>query len=267
MKHKKVLLATLLAASGLAGQSAYAAINWSGTANYTVAPGNQLDEEAVGPFDTYDMGAGVVLLKNTGGINYSGVYQSYVTNHELASVPVLAAKLNNTYELTMVANFTETVTAVGGGASVINVLGGTFNLYFDSNTNHNFGTDSGFTDGASILSGTILGGVGSAVSVGSMIFGVTDITVQVTGYNTAVFEPDTIAGGDGIFTLRLGSPVDAALLGNVTSVNGNAVAGNYLFAADGNLVLAVPEAETYAMMLAGLGLVGFMARRRTQMFV
>ncbi len=53
----------------------------------------------------------------------------------------------------------------------------------------------------------------------------------------------------------------------MTSVNGNAVAGNYLFAADGNLVLAVPEAETYAMMLAGLGLVGFMARRRTQMFV
>jgi hypothetical protein len=26
----------------------------------------------------------------------------------------------------------------------------------------------------------------------------------------------------------------------------------------------VPEAETYAMMLAGLGLVGFMARRRKQ---
>ena len=39
MKHKKVLLASLLAVSGLAGQSAYAAINWSGTANYTVAPG------------------------------------------------------------------------------------------------------------------------------------------------------------------------------------------------------------------------------------
>ena len=267
MKFKKVLLASLLAASGLAGQSAFAAVNWSGTANYTVAPGAASDEEAVGPFDTYDMGAGVVLLENTSGDNYSGVYQSYVTNHELASVPVLAAKLNNTYELTMVANFTETVTAVGGGASIINVLGGTFNLYFDSNTNHSFVADSGFTDGASILSGTILSGVGSAVSTGGMIFGVTDITVQVTGYNTAVFEPDTIAGGDGIFTLRLGSPVDAALLGNVNSVNGNAVAGNYLFAADGNLVLAVPEAETYAMMLAGLGLVGFMARRRTRMVV
>jgi hypothetical protein len=263
MKHKKVLLVSLLVASGVAGQSANAAVNWSGTANYTVAPGAQLDEEAVGPFDTYDMGAGVVLLKNTGGINYSGVYQSYVTNHELASVPVLAAKLNNTYELTMVANFTETVTAVGGGASVINVSGGTFNLYFDSTADHNFGTDSGFTDGASILSGTILSGVGSAVSAGGMVFGVTDITVQINSYNTAVFEPDTIAGADGIFTLRLGSPYDAALLGSVNSVNGNAVnPGDYLFAADGNIALAVPEAETYGMMLAGLGLVGFMVSRR-----
>jgi hypothetical protein len=27
--------------------------------------------------------------------------------------------------------------------------------------------------------------------------------------------------------------------------------------------MQVPEAETYAMMLAGLGLVGFMARRRS----
>jgi hypothetical protein len=30
------------------------------------------------------------------------------------------------------------------------------------------------------------------------------------------------------------------------------------------ITAAVPEAETYAMMLAGLGLVGFMARRRRQ---
>jgi len=29
-------------------------------------------------------------------------------------------------------------------------------------------------------------------------------------------------------------------------------------------VIVVPEPETYAMLLAGLGLVGFMARRRKQ---
>ncbi len=41
--------------------------------------------------------------------------------------------------------------------------------------------------------------------------------------------------------------------------------GNYLnvaFAGDVNAVAAVPEPETYAMMLAGLGLVGFMINRR-----
>jgi hypothetical protein len=65
--------------------------------------------------------------------------------------------------------------------------------------------------------------------------------------------------------LRLGNPLDSPLLSQVTSVQGNAVAGagNYLFAADGYTALAVPEANTYAMMLAGLGLVGFMARRNT----
>lgn len=260
MKLAQTLLA--LALAGTMG-SAFAAVNWNGTANYTVAPGAQLDEEAVGPFDTYDMGAGVVLLKNTGGNNYNGFYQSFVTNHELASTSVNAPKLNNTYELTMAANFTQTVTPVGGSSSLINVNGGTFNLYFDSSVDRNFGADTGFTDGASILSGTIIGGTGSAVSSGSMIFGVTDITVKVDSYNVAVFEPDTITDAGGIFTLRLGSPFDAALLGSVSSVQGNAVnSGDFLFAADGNIALAVPEAETYGMMLAGLGLVGFMVSRR-----
>jgi len=45
-------------------------------------------------------------------------------------------------------------------------------------------------------------------------------------------------------------------------------ASTFTLAADGALsfaapVAAVPEASTYGMMLAGLGLVGFMARRRT----
>ena len=40
--------------------------------------------------------------------------------------------------------------------------------------------------------------------------------------------------------------------------------GNYLGAQNGavNLAAAVPEPETYAMLLAGLGLVGFAVRRR-----
>ena len=36
--------------------------------------------------------------------------------------------------------------------------------------------------------------------------GVTDVTIQVTSYDHNVFNPDTIAGADGIFTLRFNFP-------------------------------------------------------------
>jgi len=43
--------------------------------------------------------------------------------------------------------------------------------------------------------------------------------------------------------------------------------GDLKYAADGYIALAVPEAKTYAMMLAGLALVGFMARRNARLSV
>ncbi|NDP48706.1 MAG: flocculation-associated PEP-CTERM protein PepA [Sulfuriferula multivorans] len=268
MKYKKVLLASLLAASGFAGQSAYAAANWIGTADYTAGVGAGGDEEVVGPFSTYDFGSGVVLLKPTGTVgsttSFNGYYQTFVTKHELAGVPVTGSNLlDNTYELTVVASFTQDVTVVSATTSDISVnSGGMFKLYRDTTPDRNFATDSGFSDGGLIMTGTILGGVGSAFSTGGMIFGATDISIAITGYDTSVYEPDTIATGGGIFTLRLGSPLDAPFLSGVTSVQGNSVvSGDFKFAADGYLALAVPEAQTYAMMLAGLGLVGFMARR------
>lgn len=46
------------------------------------------------------------------------------------------------------------------------------------------------------------------------------------------------------------------------TLNGRALAYTEAVTMDTNTVMAVPEPETYAMMLAGLGLLGFMARRR-----
>ena len=261
MNRNKILLAALLAASAYAAPSAYAQ-SWVGTADYT-AGSSEGDEDVVGPFNTYDAGAGVVLLESTGqsggSSTFSGVYQSYVTKHELSGVPVVAAGLDDTYELTAVATFTESVSATGD----ISVTGGTFNRYRDTTRDRDFTTDSGFADGDAILTGTITGGAGAAAS--DLSFGVTDITIQITDYDKSVYDPDTIATGGGIFTLRMGSALDAPFLNGITSVGGNTYdSGDLLYAADGYLALAVPEAETYAMMLAGLGLVGFMARRRSR---
>ena len=265
MNHKKVLLASMLAVSSFAAQFAHA-VNWVGTADYTVAGGG--DEEIVGPFSTYDAGMGVVLLQAVTGApagftNFNGFYQSYVTNHEYLGNPVVSG-LNTTYELTAVSSFTETLNLSTGAFTI---TGGTFNLFLDTSsaTTRSFTGDSGFTDGISILSGTITGGTGTSVNAGGWVLGVADIDIQITGFNASVFEPDTITDAGGIFTLRLNNVYDSDFLNGINNVQGNSVVGGDKYSADGYITLAVPEAETYAMMLAGLGLVGFMARRRSRM--
>lgn len=276
MKHVKkfgkrntvpVLVGLILAG----GMSSAQAIEYVGTADYTKGVGAAGDEEIVGPFSAYDFGTGVVLLEPSSPVGstttYNGTYQSYVTKHELSSRPVNAPKLDNTYELTAVANFTQSVTQLSPTVSQVNITGGTFNLYRDTTPDRSYALDSGFSDGDVIMSGTILGGSGSASTMSGMIFGVNDLNIRIDTYNTAIYDPDTISGGEGIFTLRLGSGSDAAFLAGINRVGGNLVDPSDLkFAADGNVVLAaaVPEAETYAMMLAGLGLVGYAARRRKQ---
>lgn len=48
------------------------------------------------------------------------------------------------------------------------------------------------------------------------------------------------------------------ILGNVVSNTGGSFAGN------GHVISTIPEADTYAMLLAGLGVVGIVARRRSK---
>src|SRR3569833_2747264 len=171
MKRMRVMAVVLLAVSAMGIQTAQAASNWAGTADYTQAPGSSGDEDVVGPFDTYDAGAGVVLLKSAGTTgsgpslvsNFNGFYQSFITNHELAGTIAAAPNLNSTYELTAVASFTERVTAAGA----ISVTGGNFAIYLDTNPNRNFITDSGFTDGDAIRAGGGGGGAGGAGAGGA----------------------------------------------------------------------------------------------------
>lgn len=258
---------TLLLASLLSAMPVMAASNWVGYADYTQAPNSALDEEVVGPFDKYDFGTGIVLLESAGFVGssalYNGFYQSFVTRHELQGNPVLAPLLDSTYELTITASFSETVTPIGANQSSVAVnSGGVVNIYLDTSRDRSFNTDSGFDNGDVIMTGVIQGGIGSVVNFGNQAIGITDLNILITGYDTDVFAPDSITGASSIFTLRLNNQFDASFVDPITSVMSHgydAGQGDLKLAADGYLALAVPEADQYAFLLLGFAIVGALA--------
>jgi len=68
----------------------------------------------------------------------------------------------------------------------------------------------------------------------------------------------SVPGGD-IINLKVGPTMGGMYYLNVTGIGNGDAGGIYTGAIS---VTAVPEPETYAMMLAGLGAIGFMAARR-----
>lgn len=270
LTHGAALL-TCVALWGFSHSASALTVPWVGTADYSAVIG-AANGEVVGPFNSYDFSnAGVVLLEpdvvNGSGFQvgdtYRGYYQSFVAQHTLSGSLVSSPKLNTNYELTVAAQFTQQVVAVDAfGNATFAVTGGNAGLYLDDNgtTLRNFNTDSGFNDGAIILSGAISGGGGTFLS--GVGFGVTgiDLTIGAFEYNAAVFDPDTISGANSIFTLRI-NPF--GVTGGVTSVQGNAVtSGDLLLEADGNLSLVAVPLPPAILLLASslLGLIGF--RRR-----
>jgi hypothetical protein len=276
----KTALAVGVGALLLSGTAGAVTIPWVGTADYTQAPTTGGDEDTVGPFDEYDFANGVSLLQGTFvqtpgsftvGDTFVGYYQSYLTQHALNGIEVSAPNLvgdgaSTGYEVTVTGTYTTQITSVdGGGNGIFSVTGGNFDVWFDTTADYSFLGDSGFTNGDSLISGTISGGSGSFLPAFGVGFSDVDLIIGAFSYDQNVYEPDTIVGGDSIFTLKLNNTGTGPTAG-VTGVLGNAVGtGDILMEADGNLKLeAVPVPPAVWLFGSGLlGLVGVARRRRS----
>lgn len=99
-------------------------------------------------------------------------------------------------------------------------------------------------------------GVAISLDVGANILNIDDVTVKLydAGHNLLV--SDSAGDSAGVtWSLLSGAIYNFEVTGKTTGMAG----GLYTFAATAALV---PEPETLAMMLAGIGAVGFIARRR-----
>lgn len=280
---KKVAKGLLLAVvSVMVAPAAFASVPWVGTANYLVAPGNDGDEAFVGPFDTYDFGAGIGLIQSIGsaqvGGQFNGWFQTMVNSHILNGTGLTVPQLNTSgtgsgFELTVISQFTGTYTSLAGGVLGFSIDNGSASLMFDSSPDYNFGADSGFSNGNAILAGSITGGSGSVnMNIG---YGFEAVTLDMTGalavVNSSVYNPSNINGASTLFSVAVktpntNTPVINQVASGSNSVLGNTASGGQLFELDGNMQLtAVPVPGAAWLFLSAL--MGFVSVSRKKRIV
>ncbi|MTV36441.1 FxDxF family PEP-CTERM protein [Duganella radicis] len=231
----------------------------SGTGNFS----NGVDFLTPGtPFAFYSLGVDGSVATASGSSNTFG---SWTGSLALAGTTYVATSggTYNGLKITQTITFDNTSNIIHTNVVLTNVSGGTLNnvaygVGFDPDQDAN-------TYGVYDTQNTILGqGVGGAVSALGYNTGF-NVTLSSTGgwsANASITQPwetnpytlATVATGDSY------SDSSIALGYNF----GNLAKGQQISIGYDFTVTAVPEPETYAMLIAGLGLVGFAARRRRQ---
>jgi hypothetical protein len=246
-------------------------------------------------FDENEAGSGLALgFTPVIGSTFTFLYQANVVsfNDALGQAITPATGLNTSfasggYEFTVVARITETVTGISAGGGAVTVTfaatGGTASIFFDNAASGGVkavtNTGSGFDDGHLVGQFDVVAGTGLSNFTtfgGGAGLGATQYDFVISG---SAVDANYISGlsgpiGDMHFTssqvippgtstttgFHLGTPSGAPDIYPTTPTD-----GNLLLKVDGSntfTAAAVPEPETYALMLAGLGAIGFMTRRR-----
>jgi len=289
------LVSAVLGASSLAVTSL---ANAQATTDVLVRDGaGNLIASNVRSFDENEAGSGLAVgFAPVVGNTFSFLYQANVVAfNDAAGQPITPlAGLNQAfssggYEFTVVARITEQVNSVStsGGmtSAVFSATGGTASIFFDNASSggvkSNTATGNGFDDGRLVGLFNIVAG---------------------TGFSNFTTLPDgTGLGGTRYdFTVAAGQPVNASfvqgLLGPISDLHFTSsqvlppgtsttsafhtgvptgspdlypttpVGNGMLLKVDGSntFTTAVPEPENYALMLAGLGVLAFVVRRRTR---
>ena len=291
----KFRLTTILAAGALAlGLSTVAQAQTTTDVTVLDGAGNVVAGN-VHSFDENEAGSGLAVgFTPEVGSTFTFLYQANVVSFNDASgTPITPmAGLNASfagggYEYTIVASITETVTGISTANGITTVTfaasGGSASIFFDNAASGGVksvtSTGVGFDDGHLVGLFDIVAGTGisnfSTFADGSGL-GATryDFVIRAG----TIVDPAYILGllgpvGDLHFTssqvlpagtstttgFHIGAPSNAPDIYATTPV-GN----NLLVKVDGSntFTTAIPEPETYALMLAGLGALGFMTRRR-----